>query len=149
MKACRIGLFLLVSIMMTSVASAQEAYTPERGSKVRKDIVDALRVPVEKELGQEIIFIVNELKVSGNWAFFQAIPQKPGGGLPDFSRTKYQEAIDGDYFDNNVNSLLKKSGGKWKIVTYEIGCTDVCYALWWKEYQAPKSIFPYTEDPSE
>ena len=141
-------LILAVTTLALSV-SGQEAYTPEKGSKIRKEIVDALRMPVEKELRQEIIFIVNELKVSGDWAFFQAIPQKPGGGLPDFSGTEYQEAIDGDYFDNNVNSLLKRTGGKWKVVTYLIGCTDVCYATWWKEYKAPKSIFPYTEDPSE
>lgn len=149
MKMTRYALPVLVLVALVGSVSAQEAYTPEKGSKVRKDIVDALRVPIEKELRQDIIFIVNELKVSGDWAFFQAIPQKPGGGLPDFSGTEYQEAIDGDYFDNNVNSLLKRSGGKWKVVTYQIGCTDVCYALWWKEYKAPKTIFPYTEDPSE
>ncbi len=142
------GTIILVTVLFSLAVSVsgQDVYTPERGSKVRKEIVEALRVPVEKELRQDIIFIVNELNVSGNWAFFQAIPQKPGGGLPDFRGTEYQEAIDGEYFDNNVNSLLKRTGGKWKVVTYQIGCTDVCYALWWKEHKAPKSIFPYTED---
>jgi len=30
-------------------------------------------------------------------------------------------------------------------VPYAIGCTDVCYAGWWKQYKAPKAVFPYTE----
>lgn len=135
--------FLLIG---ATVAFGQTTYTPEKGSKVRKEIVDALRAPVARELDQEVIFVINDLNVSGNWAFLSGVPQKPGGGIPDYSATEYQEAIDDGYFDNNVFALLRKSAGKWKVVKHLIGCTDVCYALWWKEHKAPKSIFPYTED---
>lgn len=65
--------------------------------------------------------------------------------MPDYSATEYREAIEGDFFDNNIFALFRKTGGKWKVVTYLIGCTDVCYATWWKDHKAPKSIFPYTE----
>jgi len=47
--------------------------------------------------------------------------------------------------DSDVQALFKKTGGKWKIVTKAIGCTDVCYVDWWRRYKAPKAIFPYTE----
>jgi hypothetical protein len=105
----------------------------------------ALRVPVEKELKQKIQFSVEHFKVSGNWAFMSGAPQSTTGGRPDYKRTEYQEAIDADMFDNNFFALLRKTGGKWKVVTYAIGCTDVCYLEWSREHKAPKTIFPPME----
>lgn len=135
----------LIFTALLAVSAAAQVYTPEKGSKVRKDIIDALRVPVKKELKQDVVFVINDLSVDGSWAFLGGAPSKPGGGMPDYSATEYQDAIDGDFFDNNIFALFRKSGGKWKVVTYLIGCTDVCYATWWKDHKAPKSIFPYTE----
>jgi hypothetical protein len=135
---------LLVAVFAT-VSLAQKVYTPAKGSAERTAILNALRVPVEKELKQKIQFSVENFKSNGTWAFLSGEPQNPNGGRPNYKRTKYQEAIDADMFDNNFFALLKKTGGKWKVVTYAIGCTDVCYATWWKDYKAPKAIFPYTE----
>lgn len=149
MRLIRLYPAVLISLILFSVVNAQTAYTPEKGSKVRKDILESLRTPVEKELGQKIVFVINDLNVAGEWAFLGGAPSRPGGGAPDYSATEYQEAIDEGFFDNNIFALFRKNGGKWKVVTYLIGCTDVCYATWWSEYRAPKSIFPYTEDPSE
>lgn len=131
--------------MFASMTFAQKVYTPERGSAERKAIFDALRVPVEKELKQDILFAVSDLNVSGNWAFIGGEPQTKEGGLPDYRNTKYQEALEADMFDNNIFALLKKTGKKWRVVVHYIGCTDVCYATWWKDHKAPKAIFPYTE----
>jgi hypothetical protein len=107
--------------------------------------MDALRVPVEKELKKKTIFAVNNFKVQGNWAFLDGTPQKAGGGEMDYRGTKYQEAINHGMFDSNISALLKKTGGKWKVVVFRIGCTDVCYLPWAKDYKAPKAIFPLTE----
>ncbi len=140
-------LVFVVTIVFCSVAGvvAQRVYTPEKGSAERTAVLNALRVPVEKELKQKIVFNVENLNISGVWAFVSGDPQDSSGGRPDYRRTKYQEAIDADMFDNNFFALLKKSAGKWKVVTYAIGCTDVCYADWWKRHKAPKAVFPYTE----
>jgi hypothetical protein len=138
----------VISFVITALscaAFAQSAYTPEKGSKERTAILNALRAPVEKELKQKIQFAVEHFKVRGNWAFLSGEPQNTSGGRPDYSNTGYREAIDADAFDNNFFALLKKTGGKWKVTTYAIGCTDVCYATWWRDYKAPKAIFPYTE----
>lgn len=124
---------------------AQKVYTPEKGSAERTAILSTLRVPVEKELKQKISFNVEHFNVQGNWAFLSGEPQSADGGKPNYKNTPYKQAIDADAFDNNFFALLKKIGGKWKVVTYAIGCTDVCYATWWKDYKAPKAIFPYTE----
>ncbi len=139
-------LFGLLFILAFSCAvSAQKTYTPAKGSAERTAILNALRVPVEKELKQKISFNVEHFKVQGVWAFLSGDPQTPSGDKPDYRKTPYQEAIDADMFDNNFFALLKKTGSRWKVTRYEIGCTDVCYANWWSQYKAPKAIFPYTE----
>lgn len=142
----RKSLFSLIVILVFSfIVSAQKVYTPAKKSTERTAILNALRVPVEKELKQKISFNVENFKIQGVWAFLSGDPQNTSGGKPNYKNTPYQEAIDADMFDNNFFALLKKTGGKWKVITYAIGCTDVCYASWWREYKAPKAIFPYTE----
>ena len=130
---------------LASFATAQKVYAPAKGSAERTAILAALRVPVEKELKQKIQFSVENFKSNGVWAFISGDPKSSSGGKPNYKNTPYQEAIEADMFDNNFFALLKKTGGKWKVVTHAIGCTDVCYADWWKKYKAPKAIFPYTE----
>lgn len=135
----------LFVVCIAAMAAAAQVYTPEKGSAERKAILDALRIPVEKQLKQSVVFAADNFNVSGNWAFIGGQPRSPSGGSPDYSGTSYAAAKSEGFFDNNIFALLKKTAGKWKVVTYQIGCTDVCYADWWKRYKAPKAVFPYTE----
>ncbi len=139
--------FILVAIitLFAGLAAGQAVYSPAKGSLERKAILDALRIPVERDLRQKIVFAAEHFNVSGSWAFVGGDPQTPEGGRPNYRGTRYQEAVNADMFDNNFFAILKKTGGKWKVVHYAIGCTDVCYADWWRRYRAPKAIFPYTE----
>lgn len=140
------ALILLVALTLTyCVTNAQNVYTPERGSAERKAILDALRVPVEKDLRQKVVFVTDTFNVQGSWAFVSGTPQDSKGESPNYRGTKYAEAVDSGAFDNNFFALLKKTAGKWKVTTYAIGCTDVCFADWWRRYKAPKAVFPYTE----
>lgn len=136
---------IIFTLIGVTSAAGQGLHTPEKGSPERKAILDALRIPVERDLKQKIVFNAEHFNVSGNWAFLGGDPQSASGGRPNYRGTRYQSAIDADVFDNNFFAILKKASGKWKVVTYAIGCTDVCYADWWRRYKAPKSIFPYTE----
>ena len=136
-------LFLIV--IAAAAASAQQAHTPEKGSPERKAILDALRLPVERDLKQKVVFVADNFTVLGNFAFVSGTPQNANGGEPDYTRTKYADQYDTGAFDNNFFALLKKTAGRWKVTTYAIGCTDVCYADWWRRYRAPKGLFPYTE----
>jgi hypothetical protein len=138
-------LVTLFWMMLGGLAAGQSVYTPAKGSAERTAILNALRVPVERELKQKIVFAADHFNVSGVWAFLGGKPQNTSGGKPNYRGTPYQKAIDADMFDNNFFALLKKTGGKWRVVHYDIGCTDVCYANWWQTYKAPKRIFPYTE----
>jgi hypothetical protein len=139
-------LSLIVLIFgLAIVAAAQDVHTPDKGSPERKAILDALRVPVEKQLAQPVIFVVDNFNVSGNWSFIGGQPQTPDGERPNYGGTRYARAQAEGMFDNNIFALLKKTAGRWKVVVFQIGCTDVCYAHWWSRYKAPKTVFPYTE----
>lgn len=136
---------IFVMSALSAMSFGQKVYSPKKGSPERTAILNALRVPVERELKQKIQFSIEKFNSNGTWAFLSGAPQNMSGGKPNYKGTPYQEALDDDMFDNNFFALLKKTGMKWKVVTYAIGCTDVCYAFWWKDHKAPKSIFPYTE----
>ena len=137
--------FAILVLVFAGISAGQAVHTPEKGSAERTAILDALRVPVERELKQKIVFAAEHFNVSGKWAFLGGQPQSASGGQPNYRGTPYQEAKNAGMFDNNFFAILKNTGGKWKVVTYAIGCTDVCYADWWSRYKAPKAIFPYTE----
>ena len=138
--------FLIIFLLaFVAVGYSQSAYEPAKGSAERKAIFDALRVPVERELKQKIVFASDHFLVQGSWAFVSGTPQNANGGRLDYRNTKYWDAIDSGAFDNNFFALLRRTGGKWRVTTYAIGCTDVCYLDWWSKYKAPKAIFPYAE----
>ena len=120
-----------------------EVYTPEKGSPERKAILEALRLPVEKKLNQQVIFKIDHFKVQNGWAFLLATPQKPDGSTPDYRGTVYQDAVEAGSFDNGVVALLHNVNGKWKVINYVIGATDVPYVDWDKTYRAPRAIFPF------
>ncbi len=140
-------LILTLSIVFIFAFSvfAQTVNSPAKSSAERTAILNALRVPVEKELKQKIQFSIQTIKTQGNWAFVNGEPQNASGGEPDYKNTPYHDAIENGTFDNNFQALLKKTGGKWKVVTYAVGCTDVCWLGWDKEFKAPKAIFPASE----
>ena len=136
---------VLLILIAAVAASAQSAYTPDKGSPERKAILDALRVPVERDLKQKVVFVTDHFKVQGTWAYVSGTPQNSSGGNPDYSKTRYADQVDSGAFDNNFFALLRKAGGRWKVTHYLIGCTDVCYLDWWRRFKAPKAIFPHTE----
>lgn len=121
------------------------AYTPAPNSPERAALMDTLRPVVAKDLEQKVIFVVDLLRVQGNWAFLRGKPRRPTGGRIDYRKTKYREAVKEGAFDDNVHALFQKTGGVWKVVTWGIGATDVPYGGYWKQYGAPKAIFDYTE----
>lgn len=123
--------------------NAQSVYTPEKGSPERTAILEVIRKPVEKAYKQKIVFVIKQFNVLGNWAFVSATPNLPSGGPPSVKGTGFEGYPDA--YDNNFFGLLRRSGGKWRLITHGIGCTDVCYADWWRRHKAPKAIFPYTE----
>jgi hypothetical protein len=132
---------LLMILFLCPAIAQEQAYTPERGSSERQSIADALRLPVEKELKQKVVFKIEHLRVQGDWAFLKGVPQGPDGGAVSYHGTSYQVAVDEGAFDDGIVALLRKREGKWRVVKYIIGATDVPYVEWDKEYKAPSAIF--------
>lgn len=139
----RLAAIFVVMMVFAGGVLAQAVQTPEQGSAERKAILNATRVPVERDLKQKVIFVVDHIKMQGSWAFVSGRPQNPTGGRIRLEDTMFEGHE--DIFDDNFFALLRKTGGKWRVVTHALGCTDVCYATWWSEHKAPKAIFPYTE----
>jgi len=117
------------------------SYTPKANSAERKLILDALRSPVESELKKTVLFKVDHLKALGEWAFMRGVPLRPDGKKMDYKGTPYEEAIKEGIFDDWICALLRREKGKWRVVIYTIGATDVAYEGWDEEYKAPKEIF--------
>jgi hypothetical protein len=131
----------LFSIVLFCGSTFAQGYTPKLGSVERKALVDALRIPVEKELRKKVVFKIDHLKVLDDWAFIRGVPLQPDGNAMDYQGTPHQEAIKEGMFDDGICALLKKQGDKWTVIIYQIGATDVPWVGWSEEYKAPDSIF--------
>ncbi len=133
--------FALTALAAASLAFGQQPRAPKQGDAERRAITDALRAPVEKQLKQKVVFKIDHLKVSGDWAFLRGVPRRPGGGKVDYGATPYRQRIEDGVFDDWICALLRKRAGKWQVVKYVIGATDVVYEGWDAEYKAPSAIF--------
>ena len=135
-------LLLLVLILSCASALAQNTpQTPEPDSPERKAIMNTLRVPVEKELKQNVVFSILQLKVQNGWAFLRSVPQQPEGKPVNYRNTRHQVAIENGMFDDVILALLRKKKGEWRVVVYDIGSTDYAAADWQEKYKAPPGIF--------
>ena len=118
-----------------------QPYTPKQGDAERRAITDALRAPVEKQLKQKVVFRVDHLKVQADWAFLRGTPRRPDGGEIDYKGTPYWDAVDARAFDDGIVALLQKRKGRWQVVQFVVGATDVPYVDWHEKYRAPSAIF--------
>lgn len=107
----------------------------------RANILNALRKPIEKELQQEVKFVVEDLNIENNMAFFHGQVKNKLGKDIDFTKTVYNKEIKEGFFDGDgTTALLKKVKGVWKVVTYVIGPTDVAWADWPEKYKVSKKL---------
>jgi hypothetical protein len=102
---------------------ALAAITPTQAE--RKAVLDALRPAVESKLGPNVEFVIQVIRLEDGWAFVMADPQGKGGKAIDGRR------VFGEDFDNmdglRVDAVLRLRKGRWEVVDYGIGATDVWY----------------------
>jgi uncharacterized protein YecT (DUF1311 family) len=120
--------------------------TFENGSNERKLVMDSLRIPVQKELTVPVQFVVSVLNVVGDYVFVMGVPQQKSGKPIDYRRTIHKYAYEEGAFDDGITALLKRDGRTWRVLTYNIGATDVSFGCWWKEYKVPKELFTVALD---
>jgi hypothetical protein len=131
---------LAAAVMLPQQASAQ-VVTPPSGSSLRKQILDALRPIVAKEIGGAIEFAVSDLRVLYDWAYVSARPQRPGGAPIDWLATKYAQAWKEDTMSDLVPALVHQEAGSWHVKECAIGPTDVIWQGWTTQYTLPRILF--------
>lgn len=139
-----IVLALLLSLSIyDALLAAERTYTTQPRTTERKEISNALRRVVEKELKKSVKFHIDALNVRNGWAFMRGVPLKKSGKRMDYKGTNYQESINAGTFDDWICSLLRKESkdARWRVVVYTLGATDVPFADWAERYHAPPDIF--------
>ena len=146
MKAFFVFCFCLASVSLFA-QDASIDIGKNMSSANRKPILEALKKKVKPDLKQLPKLVVNNLYVKNGFAFFVGAVKDSTGKDINWSKTIYKEANDEGAFDGEATrALLKKVSGKWKVLAYAIGPTDVAWACWWKEFKAPKEIFDIKEE---
>ena len=135
-----LAVVLCCSLFSAATLFAQKARTPAPGSEERAAIMDALRVPAEKEFKQSVIFKVDRLRVAGDWAYARVTPTKPNGDEIDFSKTKYRKQMELGMFDPQGEALLRLEDDGWRVLEWAFGSTDVPSAGCGEKYDFPESL---------
>ena len=135
-------IFLVAVCLAIGVSSnrAETPYTPTAGSAERKEIMDVLRIPCEKDLGQRVIFRVQHLRVIGESALARVVPTRPDGSDIDYAKTKYREENEEGTFGGEGEALLRRDGGKWKLLEWRFGASDTEVPEWLEKYHAPAAL---------
>lgn len=141
LRVLGLGLLMALSSPVQAVADARFS-TPKMGSAERKAVLDAARVPVEKDLGQEIVFQVKTLRVTPEWAFVHGTPKRPDGKAIDYSKSIYAQDVKDGSFNEGAAVLLAREGAGWRLVTYSVGFGDVVWDSWDEEFGAPAWLWP-------
>ena len=148
MRTFLIFLFVISVPIIGRAGDAAHYTTPAAGTPLRKELMDALRVPVERHLGQPVMFKVGTLRVSGGWAFFVGNAIQPNGKPVDYRKSQQFRTSPRDTLSDvesgilfgGVDALLKRDGDRWKImaITYDAG--DVHWLDYDKRFGAPRRM---------
>jgi hypothetical protein len=129
MKMWRCFLAGCLALLILASTSFAWPYTPKPGSLERRQILNALRVPAEKQAKQKIVFYDVTLRVENGWAWTLAIARdQTGKKLP--------------LGDLMTCGLLRKVNGQWEVLHWGVaGDIGVACAAAKKYPAAPKAIF--------
>lgn len=130
--------FCFLFFMMLATAVRADYVEPQRGTEVRRALMDALRPHAEWSLGRKVEFVVLDLRLAEGQglpfpvAFASVHAQRPGGGAidlwatPGFERGELAPAsMDGP----TLQALYRKEGETWVAVHWALGATDAWWAM--------------------
>ncbi len=133
--------FLTGMILMNSSQAGNGIHTPDVGSAERRQVLDAVRAPLEKKLGQDVRFDVEQMKVGDGWGFLYARMQDAGGGAIDYAKTPMADAAKQGYVSPVYVALVQRVDQHWQLRAEAIGPTDLAWADWSQKYGAPQALF--------
>ena len=132
---------LLGMILMNSSQASDAIHTPAVGSPERQQVLDAVRAPLQKKLGQDIGFVVEQIRVGEGWAFLYAHMQGADGNPVDYARTALADAAKQGYVSPDYVALLQREDGHWTLRAEAIGPTDMVWLAWAGKYGVPTALF--------
>jgi hypothetical protein len=122
-----------------SAGSAGEAQAPD---PERDAMIAALSPRASEDIGIPVTFIASTKRTEGDWGWLVAQPWTPEGTAVDWSTTRYAAQAREGMLDGagTTYALLRRQNGKWSVVAFAVGPTDVAYADWPQRYGAPASL---------
>lgn len=132
---------LLGMILMNSSHARDDIHTPAAGTEERQRVLDTVRAPLQQKLGQDVRFVVEQIRVGPEWGFLYAHMQDADGGTLDYSRTSLADAAKQGYVSPDYVALLQRVDGHWKLRADAIGPTDMVWLAWPQQYGVPTALF--------
>lgn len=130
---------LAIALLATAATVASAVAGPAcgpAGPADRAAMLDALRTPVAASLRTKVEFVVERMRVCGDWAFVLATPSLPGGGEP-----KWEGTVCGGDTSHLAGGLVRRDGGQWRLLEYALCPSDVAWADWPERYGTPPGLF--------
>ncbi len=133
-----IFIIAIIHLFLANPLTAQEPYTPPKGSSERNAILNALRDSLKTLEIEKIVFVVRYLKVKDGWAWIETLPQSPDG------KSLYEP----------VDALLHKENHRWVVKEIRPCCGECAddpecedirryYKKLMREFpSAPRDLFP-------
>ena len=112
----------------------------------KKAALEALNAPVSKKLTLPTQLEVGDYQTHANYAFVVASVRQSNGSPVDFNKTPFKSAYANGVFTDGVFGLLKYDNGRWKVIEYSLGATDMPFGCWWKVHKVPKALFSNYKD---
>lgn len=131
---------------MAAAALAASAYAQQiveigRDAPDRKPILDAVRATVEGLLGIKVVFVVDRIRVFGDWGFASLHPRDAAGNRIDYRRTRIAKDFDPEQDSDLVGALVRRQGGAWTLVESALLPADVYWEEWEQKYKLPRAMF--------
>lgn len=104
--------------------------SPERGSPLRKELMDAMRPELERTMGAPVLMMVRILEVEGQTAFFVGHPVHADGR--PFTDEEQVRAFGGDVFDgvDPTMAWLVRTTDGWTLKSLLINQSDIGWLDW-------------------
>lgn len=107
----------------------------------RQAILDAARAPIKAKLGLAVRFKPYRFERRGDWAFLHAAMQDARGRAILYRGTDLADAERMGVVSKDYAALLRLANGRWTVVDYAIGPSDVAWEGWATEHGAPEALF--------
>ena len=134
-------LMAMAAVALAAPAYAQQIVQIGRDAPERKPILDAVRASVEGTLGIKVVFVVDRIRVFGDWGFASLHPRDAAGNRIDYRRTRIAKDFDPEQDSDLIGALVRRQGGSWTLVESALLPTDVYWEEWEQKYKLPRAMF--------